>query len=463
MNKYSALAKNTVIFAIGTFSSKILSFIMVFFYSRAMQTAEFGMLDILINSAALMLPLAMLGITNAIIRFGLDDENKKSDVFTSGLIAVGIGFGVLLVVSPAIMLIDDLKNYVVLLYAYVLMSALRHICSFFVRANNQPKLFAIDGVFSTFMTCLLTLIFLIPLKMGIVGYMLAIILADLSSVIFLSINGRLWSFVNFKGLNKRLTGTMIKFSLPLMPTSLLWWVVNVSDRYFVKYMLGDSANGLYAAAYKVPTILTLVATIFLDAWQISAVTEHKSEERNSFYSNIFKTFQGGVFVVGSLLIITAKLVTKILLAESYYDSWQYIPVLIFATVFISFVTFLGNIYLAEKKNVATLLTTLVGAVLNLILNYFLIKQMGAQGAAVATLISYVAVFIIRAVDIKIRNRDISFATFTVIINSLIMLAQVYLMISEPNNWIIYQLICVALLIVVNIKNLLLLIKKVLKR
>ncbi|MBR5011423.1 MAG: oligosaccharide flippase family protein [Clostridia bacterium] len=463
MNKYSALAKNTVIFAIGTFSSKILSFIMVFFYSRAMQTAEFGMLDILINSAALMLPLAMLGITNAIIRFGLDDENKKSDVFTSGLIAVGIGFGVLIVVSPAIMLIDDLKNYVVLLYAYVLMSALRHICSFFVRANNQPKLFAIDGVFSTFMTCILTLIFLIPLKMGIVGYMLAIILADLSSVIFLSINGRLWSFVNFKGLNKRLTGTMIKFSLPLMPTSLLWWVVNVSDRYFVKYMLGDSANGLYAAAYKVPTILTLVATIFLDAWQISAVTEHKSEERNSFYSNIFKTFQGGVFVVGSLLIITAKLVTKILLAESYYDSWQYIPVLIFATVFISFVTFLGNIYLAEKKNVATLLTTLVGAVLNLILNYFLIKQMGAQGAAVATLISYVVVFVIRAVDIKIRNRDISFATFTVIINSLIMLAQVYLMILEPNNWLIYQLICVALLIVVNIKNLLLLVKKVLKR
>ncbi|MBE6797718.1 MAG: hypothetical protein E7531_05215 [Ruminococcaceae bacterium] len=463
MNKYSALAKNTVIFAIGTFSSKILSFIMVFFYSRAMQTAEFGMLDILINSAALMLPLAMLGITNAIIRFGLDDENKKSDVFTSGLIAVGIGFGVLIVVSPAIMLIDDLKNYVVLLYAYVLMSALRHICSFFVRANNQPKLFAIDGVFSTFMTCLLTLIFLIPLRMGIVGYMLAIILADLSSVIFLSINGRLWSFVNFKGLNKRLTGTMIKFSLPLMPTSLLWWVVNVSDRYFVKYMLSDSANGLYAAAYKVPTILTLVATIFLDAWQISAVTEHKSEERNSFYSNIFKTFQGGVFVVGSLLIITAKLVTKILLAESYYDSWQYIPVLIFATVFISFVTFLGNIYLAEKKNVATLLTTLVGAVLNLILNYFLIKQMGAQGAAVATLISYVAVFIIRAVDIKIRNRDISFATFTVIINSLIMLAQVYLMLLEPNNWLIYQLICVALLIVVNIKNLLLLIKKVLKK
>ncbi len=463
MNKYSSLAKNTIIFAIGTFSSKILSFIMVFFYSHAMQTAEFGMLDILINSAALMLPLAMLGITNAIIRFGLDDENKKSDVFTTGLVAVGIGFGVLLIVSPAIMLIDDLKKYIVLLYSYVLMSALRHICSFFVRANNQAKLFAIDGVFSTFMTCLLTLIFLIPLKMGIVGYMLAIILADLSSVIFLSINGKLWSFVNFKGLNRKLTGTMIKFSLPLMPTSLLWWVVNVSDRYFVKYMIGDSANGLYAAAYKVPTILTLVATIFLDAWQISAVTEHKSKERNAFYADIFKTFQGGVFVVGSVLILTAKLVTKLLLAESYYPSWQYIPVLIFATVFISFVTFLGNIYLADKRNVATLITTLVGAALNLVLNYFLIDSIGAQGAAVSTCISYVVVFLIRAIDIKLRNRDISFALVTVTLNSVVMLAQVLLMILEPKNWIIYQFTFLALLIAINFKQLILLVKKVLKK
>ncbi len=463
MNKYSSLAKNTIIFAIGTFSSKILSFIMVFFYSRAMQTSEFGMLDILINSASLMLPLAMLGITNAIIRFGLDDENKKSDVFTTGLIAVGIGFGVLLVFSPLILLIDDLNKYIVLLYAYVLMSALRHICSFFVRANNQAKLFAIDGVFSTFMTCLLTIIFLIPLKMGIVGYMLAIILADLSSVIFLSINGKLWSYINFKSLNRKLTGTMIRFSLPLMPTSLLWWVVNVSDRYFVKYMIGDAANGLYAAAYKVPTILTLVATIFLDAWQISAVTEHKSNERNAFYADIFKTFQGGVFVVGSALILTAKLVTKLLLAESYYPSWRYIPVLLLATVFISFVTFLGNIYLAEKRNVATLLTTLAGAVLNLILNYFLIKSMGAQGAAVATLISYVAVFLIRAIDIKVRNRDISFAPLMVTLNSIIMLAQVVLMLLEPKNWLIYQFIAIALLMALNFKQILLLIKKVLKR
>ena len=463
MNEYKSLARNTAIFAIGTFGSKILSFIMVFFYSRAMQTDEFGMLDIIINSASLLLPIALLGIQNAIIRFGLDTEYKKSDVFSSGIVAVGIGFAVLLVISPAIWQIRDLREYMLLMYAYVLMSAFRHICSFFVRAIDKTKLFAIDGIFSTFMTSLLTIIFLIPLKMGIVGYLLAIILADLSSVIFLTVNGKLLPFVKFKGLDKRLTAKMIRFSLPLIPTSLLWWVVNVSDRYFVKYMISDAANGLYAAAYKVPTILTLVSAIFLDAWQISAVVENKSRSRNAFYSDIFVSFQGGIFVVGSVLILFAKLITKILLAPTYYDSWQYIPTLIFATVFSCFVVFLGNIYLAEKRSVATLITTLLGAVLNIILNGFMINRMGAQGAAVATLISYFAVFLFRAIDIKRRNCDISFAPFKTIVNSCLLTAQTVLMLAEPKHWVVYQILCLVALTAFNFKTLLELLKKIIKR
>ncbi len=463
MNKYERLAKNTAIFAIGTFGSKILSFIMVFFYSRALQTAEFGMLDIIINSGSLMIPIAMLGITNAVIRFGLDDDYNNKDVITSAFAAVGLGFSVLLLASPFIMLIDDLRQYIVILYAHVLMSALRHICSFFVRADKRTTLYAADGIFSTFMTCLLTIIFLIPLKMGIVGYMLAIILADFCSVIFLCTFGKVFPRLSFKGFNKDLCGKMLRFALPLMPTSLLWWVINVSDRYFVKYMISDSANGLYAAAYKVPTILTLVSAIFLDAWQLSAVSEHKSREKDSFYSTVFRSFEGSIFVVGSFLIVFAKIITRLLLAESYYPSWQYIPALIFATVFSCFVVFLGNIYLAEGKNVATLTTTVAGAVLNLILNYFLIPIFGANGAAIATLISYFAVFLLRALDLKYRVKTaIDFRFFKVLINSILMTLQTVIMVTEPKNWIIMQIGIILITVGFNLNSLLPLVKKILK-
>ena len=459
MNRYKSLAKNTAIFAIGTFGSKILSFIMVFFYSRAMQTAEFGTLDIIINSGSLMLPICMLGIQNSIIRFGLDNEYKKDDVFTTGIISVFLGLAALALVSPAISQIAELRSYILYLYAYVLMSSLRHVCSYFVRALGLSKLYAADGIFSTFMTCSLTIIFLLPLKMGIRGYLLAIILADLSSVIFLSLNAKLYKYVKFKDISKEITKKMLRFSLPLIPTSLLWWIINVSDRYFVQYMVSASANGLYSVAYKVPTILTLISTIFLDAWQISAVEENSSETRNRFYSNVFKSFQGAIFVISSGLILFSKFITVILLDKSYYDSWQFIPFLMLATVYSCFVVFLGNIYLAEKRSVSTLLTTLLGAVLNLILNYPLIKLYGPNGAAIATCVSYFAVYAVRAIDIKWRNRDINLASFTVFINSGITLLQVILMLFEPPYWIAYQLICLIALIAINNKMLLEVLKK----
>lgn len=463
MNKYKSLAKNTAIFAIGTFSSKVLSFIMVFFYSRAMQTDEFGVLDIIVNSASLLLPIAMLGITNGIIRFGLDDENKKSDVFTTALISVAIGFGLLLAFSPLIMKVEDLRKYIVLLYLYVLMSSLRHICSYFIRADNRVKLYAADGVFSTFMTCLLTIIFLIPLKMGIRGYLLAVILADFSSVIFLSIGGKIFKNIKFKGLNTSLTRRMIRFSVPLIPTSLLWWVINVSDRYFVKYMIGADANGLYSVAYKIPTVLTLVATIFLDAWQISAVKENTYPDRNRFYTNVFASFSGLVFVASAVLILFAKFVTKILLAESYYTSWRYIPLLMLATVFSCFVTFLGDIYLVEKRSVSTLLTTVIGAVLNIFLNYLLIPSYGPNGAAFATCVSYFAVFLVRGVDIHKRNPGIGFSPFKVFINSLLTLALVFVMLSEAKYWIAAATAITILITAFNSKELIASAKRILKK
>ncbi len=463
MNRYKSLARNTAIFAFGTFGSKILSFIMVFFYSRAMATDEFGTLDIIINSGSLLLPICMLGIQNALIRFGLDNKHNKSDVFTVGIISVLIGFGVLSLASPLIIQVNDLKIYVFYLYAHVLMSSFRHICSYFVRAIGKSKLYAADGIFTTFVTCLLTLIFLLPLKMGIRGYLLAIILADLCSIIFLCLKAELWRYVKFKGLSPRLLRQMIIFSLPLIPTSLLWWVVNVSDRFFVQYMVSASANGLYSVAYKVPTILSLISHIFLDAWQISAVEENESKTRNKFYSNIFGSFQGAIFIVASAIILFAKFITVILLDKSYYASWQYIPFLVLSTVFSCFVVFLGNIYLAEKKSVATLITTALGAALNIVLNALLIPQFAANGAAIATFISYFAVYLIRTVDIKWRNRDINLCSFRVAVNLTVMLIQVILMITEPPFWIIYQLICFSVIVVLNLKMLLKMIQKLIKK
>ena len=110
-----------------------------------------------------------------------------------------------------------------------------------------------------------------------------------------------------------------------------------------------------------------------------------------------------------------------------------------------------------------MLTTALGAVLNIALNTLLIPKFSANGAAIATFISYFAVYAIRAVDIKWRNRDINLCSVRVLINSGIMLFQVVLMLLEPPYWIVYQLICLIVIVLFNFKMLIKMVNKIIKK
>ena len=200
---------------------------------------------------------------------------------------------------------------------------------------------------TTATTLAFNLIFLGPLNMGIYGYVFAIIASDACSVLFLFVGAKLWKNVTFKKIPSDTRRDMLKYSIPMVPTIILWWIINVSDRYMVTGFVGGAENGLYTAASKIPNFVILFSTVFIDAWQLSAVDEYDSESREHFFTKVFRVYSGGVFVVASALILVCQILTKILVADSYYTSWRYVPVLIIATSFSCLVNFLASIYMAE--------------------------------------------------------------------------------------------------------------------
>ena len=116
-DKYSKLAGNTLIFAISSFSSKLLTLIVQPFLTYAMaEISDLGLSKILSQYANLLIPFVSMGMSNAIIRFGLDKGNSEKQVFTNGL----------------------------LIYIYVRMSCLRTLCTQFVRSRQWNKLVAVD-------------------------------------------------------------------------------------------------------------------------------------------------------------------------------------------------------------------------------------------------------------------------------------------------------------------------------
>lgn len=216
--------------------------------------------------------------------------------------------------------------------------------------------------------------------------------------------------------------------------------------------LGADANGLYAVAYKIPTILTLLSGIFLEAWQFSAILEAEGGRKAhiQFYSQIWSSFQAVMFLAGSVVIALSHLEIRLLTTEEYYTAWQYVPVLATAMIFAAFASFTGSIYVVEKKSSLSFWTAMAGAVVNLLLNLLLIPTVGIQGAAIATLASYLLSFGIRAIS---SRKLLPFRLYTgrLICNTLILTAQMIYAVCTFPMWPVVQVVCLLLLLILNRK------------
>lgn len=155
-------------------------------------------------------------------------------------------------------------------------------------------------------------------------------------------------------------------------------------------------------------------------------------------------YQSIIFVGASALIVGAKLITRIIAAPAFFDSWQYIPTLVMATAMSCFVTFLGTVYVVEKKSKSSLVTTVIGTVVNLGANFVLIDLWGAHGAALSTALSYGLVVLLRAIHTrKFIPIGWSLPRFTA--NMGLTVTQCFVMVFEIPYW---EYICTTLFAVV---------------
>ena len=404
-NKYTRLFSNTLIFTVGKFVSKLIVIFMLPFYTSYLTSAEYSTADLITNLCNLLIPMACLGVSEGIFRGAASKNVDKESFFTNGALLMIIGSAFFLALSPLLNLFDYFNEYIWLIILYVLASNIHSVCSQYVCAIGRTKLFAGQGVLNTMLTVLLNILFLVGFDMGINGYVLSIVLADFLSTVFLVFVAKLYRAFIPKKIDKHVLKELLRFCLPLIPSTVFWWITGVSDRYMVAYFCSDEINGLYAAAYKIPTLLTYVVIIFNDAWKLSAVAESDNrEECARFYSGVFKYYIAVMFSGGAILALGAQIFSKILFAESYFSAWIYIPILSAATVFTALDTFLGSAYFTVKRTGMSFWTSFIGALLNVALNVILIPSDsiigGAVGASIATLISYFTVFVIRAVTMR---------------------------------------------------------------
>ena len=401
MNKYQTLAANTILMSVGTFGSKLLVFLMVRFYTGYLTPAEYGTADLITQTANLLIPLVSLDITDAVFRFAAERRGGRTEAFSVGLRVITLGSAGLLLVIALLQGVPAVRAYGFLLASFVIASCCHALCAHFVRARGNTALFAAQGLFNTALFIGLNVLFLAVFHWGIRGYVLSTTVANLITTGLLVFRARLWRYAGLaprRGLRRQ----MLRYCIPLIPTAVFWWIMGVSDRYMVKWFLGSDANGIYAVAYKIPTILTILATVFMDAWQLSAIAESDGDRQAHlrFYGRIWDAFASAVFLCAGGIIALSPLLIRLLAEEAYYSAWQYIPVLTLSMAAAAFSNFMGSVYVVTKQSKASFWTSLVGAGSNIVLNLWLIPRIGLQGAAAATFLSCLAVFLIRLVNAR---------------------------------------------------------------
>ena len=399
MNRYQKLASNTVILAIGTFGSKLLVFLLMPLYTAWLTTAEYGAAEMIMGIANFLIPIACVGVSTGIFRFAAEREADQKRVFSSSVALLGLGLAGFLLLSPLLLLIPYCKPYVWLVVLYVFFADLQAVCAQYLRAIDRTALFAGQGIFNTALTIACNVLFLFVFKMGVEGYVLSVIVGNLITTAFIVMRAKLWRVFSIQNVDRRLMKDLLRFSLPMIPTTLCWLITDLSDRAMVTYFWGESVNGVYAAAYKIPTIVNLVAGIFLQAWQFSAVSEEKDETACShFYSRVWEGFLSVIMIGGAGLILLSRFLSKLLLNVTFFEAWRYMPTLLCAAALEALVSFLASVYLVRKKSSHSFVTALVGALANIALNLWLIPVIGALGAAIATLASYALVLVLRMID-----------------------------------------------------------------
>ncbi len=448
MGKYKRLISNTAILGAGTFASKVLVLLLMPFYTAILSASEFGTADLISQTANLLIPLASVGICDGIFRFTLEASEDKGRVLSTGVAILSLGSIGILLLSPLLRFAGVLSDYSLLIALYVIGANLHSAFANYLRALGKTALFAIQGIINTALTIGLNILFLVAFDMGSTGYVLSVVVADFSLAALLFLVARLWRDLSFRSIRAQTARDMLRFSIPYIPTTMMWLITSVSDRYIVSAYCGTAENGLYAAAYKLPTLLSLVSGVFVEAWHFSTVKDAEEKERADFFGSVYGSFMSVMFMGASVLIAGAKIFTSILLDDSYFTSWEFVPVLVIATTFSTLVSFLGSVYFLEKKSVMSMLTAMAGAVVNVILNFVMIPDHGAMGAAAATLISYLTVYVIRGVDTR-NYLKFKLHTPRLAVNGLLLLVQSLIMISQVRYWWLAQIGILGFMLIFN--------------
>lgn len=425
MNKRKELVKNTIILFIGKFCTQFISFFLIPIYTRYLVTSDYGYVDLVQTYISLLVPIIILRFDSAIFRFLIDERNNKENkikVISSTFAILFMQIIVFVILFGVIQIKIDII-YGIYITINIIFMALSSISLQLTRGIGDSIAYAIGSALCGISTVLLNFIFIVVLKKDASSILIATGMGNIICVIFLFFKNKLYRYLKLSKIDRNYLKKMLKYSLPMIPDGLSWWIVNVSDRTIISFFKSVALNGIYAISCKFSNILSTFFQIFNMTWQESASLHINEDDKDDFFSNIFNSTLRIFSSICLLLMVCMPFVYMIMVGDEYKISYIYIPTLLLGNLFNSTANVIGAVYIAKKNTKRVASTTVLAAILNILINIIFIKKFELWAAVFSTLISYIILTIYRLKDVK------KYVVFNIDVKIVIILSCVYMISS----------------------------------
>lgn len=402
INKKKELAKNTAIISIGKICTQFISFFLLPLYTAVLSTSEYGMVDILNSYVSLLMPVFTLQLEQGIFRFLIDAREDESKIkiinstVTSFMLIVSVAYSFLIFIIGSVF---DIQ-YSGLLLLNLLSIGFSNILLQVVRGLGENLAYSIGSFVTAFTSILLNIAFILYFRLGVAGMLLATALANVICCVCLILSQRLYRYYSARIFDKSVLKDLLRYSVPLIPNTISWWVVSASDRTIVSYFLGIASNGILSIAHKFSSMYNVVYNIFNLTWTESATLYMDDEDGETYMNSVLKTVFN-LFAAGNIGIIACIPFLFFTLVEaSFYDAYYQIPIQMLASFFNVIAGLYSVIYVAKKLTNKIAKTTVFAAIINIVTHFCLIKFVGLYAASISSLVAYMVLAIIRCFDTK---------------------------------------------------------------
>lgn len=396
-------AKGALIYGLGNISTRLIGFVLIPLYTARFNVSEYGIMGILDITSQIFIAVFGIGLYNAFFRWYWDKDFKKKQksIFFTILTSVLL-FSIILTLMliPArnqlsVLLFDssDLSYYIVLIIVVACFESFNLVVATLLRLQEKALYYIALYILKLIVSLILTVYFIVKLGKGIEAVYEAQLIGNCAYVLAVSV---------FIGRNIQLKfeitvlKNMLAFSLPLMLTALTGIILNVTDRYVLRFLTDYDSVGIYTLGFKIANSIRVfvIASVSL-ALQPMIFKMMDDPENKRFYSKVMTYFTFGLIFVVLGISLFGKEITKVLShSVSYWESFRVVPILSYAMLF----TMLRDISLTglnlTKKTRVIAIITLSVSLFNIGLNILCVKYWDYMGAAFSTLISQILFFIL---------------------------------------------------------------------